>query len=241
MSFDTEQSGSYRITSPERMAEMVQAYGFLPLLRNRIPGFSVQEHTPPEYWFAEDRDGPWEWKGPVIRLAGCAYGKFFGGKTGFITADWYRDFANYRRDGYDFDARYEDGLARHLDKTVYDTLIRYTGPDSPGGETSLFSRSLRKLSCLTAKGDRSRFEAVISRLQMQGYLITADFAQTPDKHGNLSGWGVARYAVPEVFFGDAFTDHVYDRTPAESRLRIEQRLRNLLPQASDKDIAWIVG
>ena len=84
----------------------------------------MEDHTPPELWFTE-LDGPWEWKGPVIQMTGCAYGKFFHGKAGFISAEWFPDFANYRRDSYDFDARYEDGLARYQDKQVYDILLEY--------------------------------------------------------------------------------------------------------------------
>ncbi len=30
----------------------------------------------------------------------------------------YPDLANYRKDGYDFDARYEDGVAAYQDKMV---------------------------------------------------------------------------------------------------------------------------
>ena len=87
------------ISSEKDLAAMVETYGFLPLLKNSIPGFSVEEHTPPELWFADGVDGPWEWKGPVIAETGCAYGKFFSGKAGFISREWFLDFANYRRDG----------------------------------------------------------------------------------------------------------------------------------------------
>ena len=55
------------VTSPERLAELVEAAGFLPLLLSGIPGFSVEEHTPPRLWFTDGLPGPWEWKGPVIR------------------------------------------------------------------------------------------------------------------------------------------------------------------------------
>lgn len=27
----------------------------------------MEEHTPPELWFVDGVEGPWEWKGPVIR------------------------------------------------------------------------------------------------------------------------------------------------------------------------------
>lgn len=113
------------IYSKEDLAKLVEQMGFLPLLKNRVAGFSVEEHTPPGLWFADDVEGPWEWKGPVIHLTGCAYGKFFGGKAGFISRGWFPDFANYRRDGYDFDARYDDGLARSRDKQIFDVLAEH--------------------------------------------------------------------------------------------------------------------
>lgn len=151
------------IGSEKDLAAMVETYGFLPLLKNSIPGFSVEEHTPPELWFADGVDGPWEWKGPVIAETGCAYGKFFNGKAGFISREWFLDFANYRRDGYDMDARYEDGLARRLDKAVYDVLA---------GSASLLSKEWRRLSGVKKRGE---FDGIVSRLQMQGYVTTVGF------------------------------------------------------------------
>ncbi len=219
----------YIICSENDLADMVHAYGFLPLVRNQITGFSVEEHTPPEYWFAENVDGPWEWKGPVIRKTGCAYGKFFAGKAGFISREWYCDFANYRRDGYDFDARYEDGLARFQDKKVYDILAEYP---------SLLSKKWRRLTGIKKRGE---FDAIVNRLQMLGYVITTDFEYARDKYDNAYGWGLARYATPEAFLGDDYIRLVYERAPAESGARISQYLQTLLPQADDAQLQRLVG
>lgn len=219
------------IRSCEDMEQMVREYGFLPLLKNDIPGFSVEEHTSPELWFADGVDGPWEWKGPVIRNTGCAYGKFFHGLAGFISAEWFPDFANYRRDGYDFDARFDDGLARQEDKYLFDLLDGYD---------SLLSRDLKQIGGF-GKGGRKGFDTRITRLQMYGYVIIADFEYRLDKDGNPYGWGVARYSTPEKHFGSAFTDVVYRRKPEESKARITQYLKKLLPEASEKQIAEVVG
>lgn len=113
---------TYELRSPEDIAALTEEWGFLPFFAGEIPGFSVEECCPPELWFSEEEDGPWEWKGPVARSGRCVYGKFFGGRAGFISREWLPDFANFRRDGYDFDARYDDGLASSKDKTVYDTV-----------------------------------------------------------------------------------------------------------------------
>ena len=45
-------------------------------------------------------------------------------KAAFISAQWFSDFANFRRDGYDFDALYDDGLANYRDKELYEILER---------------------------------------------------------------------------------------------------------------------
>ena len=81
------------IRSAADIVALTNEWGFLPFFENGIPGFSVEELTPKELWFASDVDGPWEWKGPVIRASGCAYGKFFGGKAVFISREWFLDFA----------------------------------------------------------------------------------------------------------------------------------------------------
>ena len=100
----------FTIKTKQDLVDAVERCGFLPLFENSIPGFSVEENVDPAIWFGSE-EGPWEWKGPVIRETGCAYGKFFEQKAAFISREWFPDFANYRRDGYDFDARYDDGLA----------------------------------------------------------------------------------------------------------------------------------
>ncbi|MCC8357637.1 MAG: hypothetical protein LJU34_07410 [Oscillospiraceae bacterium] len=164
----------------------------------------------------------------MIRKTGCAYGKFFAGKAGFISREWYCDFANYRRDGYDFDARYDDGLARFQDKKVYDILAGYP---------SLLSKEWRRLTGIKKRGE---FDAIVNRLQMQGYVVTTDFEYARDKHGNAYGWGLSRYATPEAFFGADFTGHVYARAPEQSKERMVSRLCQICPNATMEQIARIL-
>lgn len=217
------------INSSADLSCLVEACGFLPFFRNPIPGLSVEEHTPARLWFADDLDGPWEWKGPVIRETGCAYGKFFRGKAGFISREWAADFSNYRRDGYDFDARCEDGLAGFREKTVYGVLEQYP---------SLVSREWRKLSGIKERGI---FDTVVTRLQMQGYVVTSDFVYAEARDGRAYGWGLARYAVSERFFGEEFSRRMYQRSPEESKKRMEEYLKGFLPHAAEKNIAFLIG
>lgn len=205
---------------PDDVAELTEALGFLPFFANGIPGFSVEEHTPRELWFTE-ADGPWEWKGPIARTKRCLYGKFFGGKAGFISLEWFPDFANYRRDGFDFDSRYESGLASRRDMNVYGTVSRYG---------TVLSKKLKSL-CGYSKGGEKGFDGVITRLQMQTYICVADFEYMRDKYGKQYGWGVARYSTPEELFGYEAVTSAYSREPSESLERILDHLKKILPEA----------
>ena len=128
----------FMIRSEADLIKAINKYGFLPFFRNSIEGFSIEEHIAPEHWYYSDSSqwDAWDWKDPVIQKTGCAYGKFFEHKAVYISRDWFPDFANYRRDGYDFDARYDEGLAKHTDKVLYDLL---------DGHAPVISKELKKL------------------------------------------------------------------------------------------------
>lgn len=119
----------FELTDANSLERAADRYGLLPFFYCGMPGFSVEELTPSRYWFAGDVDGPWEWRMEVARRGSVAYGKLFAGKAGFCSQEYYPDLANYRRDGYDFDARWEDGLANYRDKQIMDALAQ-NGPCS---------------------------------------------------------------------------------------------------------------
>ena len=59
----------------------------------------------------------------VARRGIAAYGKLFNKKARLVSRAWYPDLANYRRDGCDFDARYEDGLASYKDNASWTSFF----------------------------------------------------------------------------------------------------------------------
>ncbi len=61
----------YEITGPDELESAANEYGLLPFFYCGMPGFSVEELTPPQYWFAGDVDGPWEWRMEVSRRGGA--------------------------------------------------------------------------------------------------------------------------------------------------------------------------
>lgn len=216
------------IKTREDLENAVQQYGILPLFKNSIPGYSVEEHADPSVWYKEGEGAwkVWEWKGPVIKSTGCAYGKFIGGKAVFISREWFPDFANWRRDGYDFDARFDDELASYDDKKLFD-LVDKMAP--------VISKDLKKEGNYGTAGNKG-FESTITRLQAQAYVLISDFVYLKNKRGESYGWGLAEYTTPEKLFGKDFTDRVYNCEPEESCHRILNHVCSILPDCNPSDI-----
>ena len=90
------------IYSCAQVMELIQEVGFLPLLDSGIRGYSAEEMVADDCRYVVLPDGGWDWplwkwKGPIITEGNCVYGKFFAGKAGFISREWWPDFCNYRR------------------------------------------------------------------------------------------------------------------------------------------------
>ena len=72
-------------------------------------------------WDDPEKDS-WRWRAIIARKHDIVYGKFFAKKAGFISRKQFPVFANYRRDGYDFDALFEDEKAPYKHKKIMDFL-----------------------------------------------------------------------------------------------------------------------
>lgn len=213
------------LKSAEDLAALVEDVGFLPFFKGEIAGFSVEECTPPELWFS-DLEGPWEWKGPVIGMTRCAYGKFYRGRAVYIARRYFPDFANFRRDGYDFDARMDEGLVRRSDVPVMQALWK---------TPVLVSKEL-KARVAFGRGEAKAIDGVLTRLQMMAYVNIAGFVYPLSKTGEPYGWGLAQYTTPEAFFGEEFTRAVYKVTPARSLERLLSVLGKILPAEPEERI-----
>ena len=213
------------IRSPRQLEDYIDEVGFLPLFKNEIPGFSVEEHTRPGYWWSGDRErDPWEWRGIVAAGDRAAYGKFFNKKAGFISKAWLPYFINCRRDGYDFDARWEDEKASYRQKRIMDLF---------DNDTELFSFELKELAGF-GKGGEKNFEGVVTELQMELYLCVREFRQRTNKRGEPYGWAIAVYSRPEHLWGYDHAASAYAEEPSVSRERILTRLRETYPGTPEK-------
>ncbi len=212
------------VHSAAEVDALVREIGFLPFVRCEIVGFSLEECTPRDRWFVKDVEGPWEWRETVADGGEIAYGKLFNKKAGFISPDHYPDFVNYRREGLDFDARYQRGLVPHKEKRLIDLL------DSRG---PMLSREMKAVFGL--KG----FDTAITSLQMRTYVTIQRLEYKRDAFGRPYGMGVSRYARSETAFGEAFVTSRYGDAPEHSYRRLYEHVAKLFPSASEKQI-WTV-
>ncbi len=219
--------------SVEELEEYVERVGFLPLFGNRIPGFSVEERTVAGDWWSDNdpEHDPWEWRGIIARRGRLAYGKFFENKAGYISREWLPYFANYRRDGYDFDALWDDGLATFRQKRIMDLF-------EDGQE--YFSHELKQKAGFGPDGEKN-FEGTLASLEMMTYLCVRDFRPRLNKKGLPYGWSIAILTAPETVFGYDLVRSAYKEDPAASRDRIFDHMKTLYPDATDKDIRKLLG
>ena len=218
------------LSSQGDLERLVGEWGFLPLLKNWVPCFSVEEHTPPELWFRRWGGRPLGVEGPGDTEHRLRLREVFRGQGGVSSPrSGTRTSPTTRRDGYDFDARYDDGLARNLDKRVYDVLLEHQ---------PLLSKEWRKLTGIEKRGEFDGRGHPAANAGVRGHhKLRVRHRQEREPYG----WGLARYATPEATFGEAFGGNVYQRSPEESRQRVERHLRSLLPQATARQLKWIMG
>lgn len=221
--------------SVEELEDYINKVGFLPLFRNELPGFSVEERTVVDYWWSGDtlRD-PWEWRAVIARRGNVCYGKFFNGKAGFISKEWLPYFVNYRRDGYDFDSLWEDGKASMRQKKIMDLFAEECA------DAELFSNEIKQGAGFGKNGEKG-FDGTVSNLQHMTYLCVRDFRQKKNKKGEDYGWAVAVYCTPEHIWGYDYVTSAYSEASATSGKRISAHIAEMYPTATDKQIKKIVG
>ena len=213
-----------KIHTCQELIDYIGQVGFLPLLAMGVSGWSAEEVADEDCQYTRLPDGGWEWplwewKGPILQESGCAYGKFFQRKAGFISREWWPDFCNYRRSLY---PQPEEGS---IEEIILVTLKEYG---------SLITRKLRAACGFTGPKMRSRFDAYLTRLEMGGYIVTEDFVYPHDRHGREYGWGWALPTTPVALFGREACHP--ERTPEESRQRLLAQFRSILPEVPEEAI-----
>ena len=231
--------GRPRVTGPEAMVEAVLELGMVPFFENSIRGYSIEEMTPPQFWFEGDELGPWDWKIACVQSGEIAYGKFlWGGKAAFATVEFYRELMNYRR-----------SLVKYQPDEVGRRIMDYVGENG-----SITIREVRGL--LGVK--KSAADAAVARLENQTRLVIGDMQRVyrgPDLHYN--GWQTASFCRPEDLFELDSSESPSvpfpfeippraslgrdDKSPAESLAFLKAHVLRLAPHATERDLARLLG
>lgn len=228
---------SFIIHNIGEMEKLIDEIGFIPLFANSVKGFSVEEHTyMKNWWCGNETIDPWEWRRVLSKNPEIGYGKFFDRKAGFISKKWFPVFANYRRNGYDFDSLFDDGLASFRKKKIMDLFF---SDDEQNGQ-NVISYELKEKSGFSAGGEKN-FEGVLSELQMQTYLLMCDFRRKTNRNGEPYGWHIAVFETPETKWGHNHVASMYKESADESYGKILRQMRSLCPYCSDKAIAKVIG
>jgi hypothetical protein len=102
----------------------------------------------------------------------------------------------------------------------------------------MITRELRAACGFTGPKMRSKFDSYITRLQMECRIVTEDFIYPRDKHNREYGWGWSLLALPEQLLGREACQCA--RSAEESFRRIKSHFEQLLPEATDRQIARLL-
>lgn len=231
-----------RLRSAADLTAWVRMIGFVPFFAGDIPGFSVEEHTASNAWWTGDpATDPWEWREIVAAEHAVAYGKLFDGKAGFISLEWLPRFANARRNGWDFDGKWQNGDASHRERAI---MVHFVDPESEDAPVftgaSIPSTELKRMAGF-GKGGEKNFPGILTALQMQLYLVIGGFRRRKNRRGDEFGMPVSVIMTPESIWGYDTVTAAYDESPADSWRQIFEHARALAPGADEDDIVRLIG
>lgn len=203
------------LSSADDLTELVEEIGLIPLFSVGIEDFSVESMTQGQWWTGLP-DDPWVWRETIAAQGRIVYAKLFSGHAGFISKEWFSVLLNYRRDGYDFDTRWEEGMASSQCRDIMNAIT---------SRESALTADIKRTT--GAKG----FESALTQLQMQTYVILSGFERRKNRFGEPYGWSIGRITTPEQVFGTNWVQSAYNEFPKVSFQRLLDHIRTLLPGA----------
>ena len=215
-----------KITSRRELKDLIMEIGFIPLFDNEISGFSVMDITGRRHWWTgNDAADPWAWRMFLSEDPDIAYGKLFRGRAGFVSKSWFPYFASYRRDGYDFDARYESGKASHKSKRIIDLFQK---------QPSIASYRIKSMAGFSKDGVKG-FEGALTLLQMQTYITTRHFTRKQSRTGEYYGWHIGVYSLSEDKFGHDHMTSAYSMGTDTAGEKLAEQLIKINPRVQYPD------
>lgn len=186
-------------------------------------------------YFGEEvnwHNGDWETDPWIWRMRGIEecddliYGKLFRGKGGWMTKKWYPYFLSVRREGRDFEAFYEDGLAGYLEKQIYSALEEHK---------RLSLHELKSFLGIT-KENSSKFETALTKLQMKLFITICGEKYKLSAQGLPYGWPVTVFTLSDSYLEPELFETSLRIGRAEAEEAITEQIYRLNPAAQKKDI-----
>ena len=175
----------------------INEVGFLPLFASEeFPGGSVQERTKPwVWWTGNEKTDPWLWREQIAAKGTIAYGKFFHGRAGFVSREWFPYLANYRRAGYDYDSRWDEGLATNRSRKIMSLFME------ENADKELFSFEVKRMAGFGKEGEiktdpklesfKTILKSQLDQEPKRKIIVFTEFADTADYLGKeLQDYGL---------------------------------------------------
>lgn len=213
-----------KLRSIRDVVAAVKDLGFLAWYPCDVPGGSVYERVPSDFWAEIGPRCPWIWRYELVLDRGIAYGAFLNGKIALFSLDAFADLANHRRDGLDF-------LTRCACRGIAEEDLRAMEPFSNG--EPVLATDVPKATGLPPAAARR----ALARLQNDCYLVTHSFDDGTSRGGKPKAMRTNFFAPPESVFGPFLPP----RSPDESRARLADRLAESFPRASAAVIDALIG
>lgn len=224
-------SVTHALTCAQEATDFVVAHGMVPFFSGTVSGLSIEENTYSADWWCEIPEiDPWEWRKTLANEARVVYGKFFGGRAGFVDIDLFPLFCAYRRDGYDFDTLYQMGQVSQRERAVMDAV----------GYEVRHNADIRKAAGFGKDGYKG-YEGVTVKLQDKTYLIIRRFDYRINKKGQPYGWTVAHLATPEACFGEDFVKSQYALPRQKAKELLLEELLRRNPDRTEAELSALLG
>lgn len=104
----------------------------------------------------------------------------------------------------------------------------------------ILSTELKKKAGFGKQGAKN-YHGIITNLQMNLYLVTADFRRRENRRGEEYGMSVSVMLPPEAVWGYDLMTSAYGEEPGVSWQRIYDRVKKLYPNSYEKDIIRLIG
>lgn len=202
------------------MIRTIRDFGIIPFFHGKIPGWSVEELTEPDFWFtSSDELGPWDWKIDAVREGNIAYGKFIRNKAAFATLEWYAHLMNWRRSlpqyriplGEQYEGNNQmDRLYKVLSPTLL-SAINELGAVEPTDMRQLLQERVDQEELKTIGGSMNKYlfpkikrtavDFLNLYLEMGTWTVIGDFRRIfRGRNQEYTGWQRSSITTPELLF-----------------------------------------